>query len=100
VRKHQSLITGHSTTGIALRLALRASVSQTLADPRSYDKGQTTSEIVETIKELYDVDISNTLVSRVTDNILDDINAWQNRPLSSGQLISSLYYDFCKRSGI
>src|SRR5690606_3787369 len=42
------------TTGIALRLALRASVSQTLADPRSYAKGQTTTEIVESIKELYD----------------------------------------------
>ena len=71
------------TTGIALRLALRASVSQTLADPRSYAKGQTTTEIVESIKELYDVDISSSLVSRVTDNILDDITAWQNRPLSS-----------------
>ena len=48
-----------------------------------YAKGQTTTEIVETIKELYDVDISSSLVSRVTDNILEDITAWQNRPLSS-----------------
>ena len=30
-----------------------------------YAKGQTTTEIVETIKELYDVDISSSLVSRV-----------------------------------
>src|SRR5699024_1075174 len=78
-----SMIKSYFTTGIALRLALRASVSQTLADPRSYAKGQTTTEIVESIKELYDVDISSSLVSRVTDNILDDITAWQNRPLSS-----------------
>ena len=48
-----------------------------------YAKGQTTTEIVESIKELYDVDISSSLVSRVTDNIIDDITAWQNRPLSS-----------------
>ena len=48
-----------------------------------YAKGQTTTEIVETIKDIYDVDISSSLVSRVTDNILDDITAWQNRPLSS-----------------
>ena len=48
-----------------------------------YAKGQTTTEIVESIKELYDVDISSSLVSRVTDNILEDITAWQNRPLSS-----------------
>nr|WP_309592251.1 transposase [Moraxella osloensis] len=27
--------------------------------------------------------MSSSLVSRVTDNILDDITAWQNRPLSS-----------------
>ena len=78
-----SMIKSYFTTGIALRLALRASVSQTLADPRSYAKGQTTTEIVESIKELYDVDISSSLVSRVTDNILEDITAWQNRPLSS-----------------
>ena len=78
-----SMIKSYFTTGIALRLALRASVSQTLADPRSYAKGQTTTEIVESIKELYDVDISSSLVSRVTDNIIDDITAWQNRPLSS-----------------
>src|SRR5699024_3206763 len=78
-----SMIKSYFTTGIALRLALRASVSQTLADPRSYAKGQTTTEIVETIKDIYDVDISSSLVCRVTDNILDDITAWQNRPLSS-----------------
>ncbi|MGP5121245.1 IS256 family transposase, partial [Psychrobacter alimentarius] len=48
-----------------------------------YAKGQTTTEIVESIKDIYDVDISSSLVSRVTDNILDDITAWQNRPLSS-----------------
>ncbi|MBX4421216.1 transposase, partial [Mycobacterium tuberculosis] len=48
-----------------------------------YAKGQTTTEIVETIKDIYDVDTSSSLVSRVTDNILDDITAWQNRPLSS-----------------
>lgn len=48
-----------------------------------YAKGQTTTEIVESIKDIYDIDISTSLVSRVTDNILDDITAWQNRPLSS-----------------
>ena len=66
------MIKSYFTTGLALRLALRAR-----------RKGQTTTEIVESIKELYDVDISSSLVSRVTDNILEDITAWQNRPLSS-----------------
>ncbi len=49
----------------------------------SYAKGQTTTEIVENIKDIYDVDISTSLVSTVTDNIIDDITAWQNRSLSS-----------------
>ncbi|WP_025650619.1 MULTISPECIES: IS256 family transposase, partial [unclassified Psychrobacter] len=66
VRKHQTRISGLDDKIIFL-----------------YAKGQTTTEIVESIKELYDVDISSTLVSRVTDNILEDITAWQNRPLSS-----------------
>ena len=56
-----------------------------------YAKGQTTSEIVETIKDIYDVNISDTLVSTVTDNIMDDITAWQNRPLAS--LYPVVYFD-------
>ena len=77
------MIKSSSTTGIAFRLALRTTVPQTLAYPRSYAKGQTTTEIVATIKDIYDVDISSSLVSRVTDNVIDDLTAWQNRPLSS-----------------
>ena len=66
VAKHQSRISGLDDKIISF-----------------YAKGQTTTEIVETIKDIYDVDISSSLVSRVTDNVLDDISAWQNRPLSS-----------------
>lgn len=86
VSKHQSRITGLDNKIIfhyRHSLALRATVPRTLASPRSYAKGQTTTQIFETIKELYNVDISNSLVSRVTDNILEDITAWQNRPLNS-----------------
>ena len=86
------MIKSSFTTGIAFRLARRASVSHTLSHPRSYAKGQTTTEIVETIKELYDVDISSSLVSRVADNILDHITAWHNRPLSSVYPIVYLDY--------
>lgn len=63
------MIESYPTTGIAFRLALQVSVSQIIADPRSYIKGQTMTKIVETIKEFYDVDISITLVSIVTDNL-------------------------------
>ena len=75
----------YSTTGIGIgiRLALRASASWALADPRSYIKGRTTTGIADTIKELNDMDVSSSLVLKVTDNTLEDINAWQNRLLSS-----------------
>ena len=46
-----------------------------------YAKGQTTRDISDTIKELYDVDISPTLISRVTDRVSDSTVEWQNRPL-------------------
>ena len=62
---------------------LRASVSQTLANTRSYTKSQTTTEIVDISKDIYDFDISGSLVSIVTDSILENFTAWQNRPLSS-----------------
>lgn len=44
-----------------------------------YAKGMTTREIVATFKELYDVDVSPTLISKVTDAIKELVTEWQNR---------------------
>ncbi|MCR9227116.1 MAG: transposase [Flavobacteriaceae bacterium] len=34
------------------------------------------------IKEMYDTDISHTVLSQITDKVVpDDVKAWQNRPL-------------------
>lgn len=46
-----------------------------------YSKGMTTREITATIKEMYDVDISPTLVSHITESVMEDVRQWQNRPL-------------------
>lgn len=46
-----------------------------------YSQGSTTREIVETLEELYGTEISPTLVSRVTEAVLDDVIEWQSRPL-------------------
>jgi putative transposase len=46
-----------------------------------YAKGLSTREIVETFKELYDADVSPTLISKVTDRVLEQIIEWQSRPL-------------------
>lgn len=32
-------------------------------------------------KQLYEVEVSESLISRVLDEVLDEANAWQNRPL-------------------
>lgn len=48
-----------------------------------YSKGMTPREITATIKEMYDVDISPTLVSHITESVIEDVRQWQNRPLDS-----------------
>ena len=46
-----------------------------------YAKGLSTREIVEAFKEMYDADVSATLISKVTDRVIEQITAWQSRPL-------------------
>jgi len=48
-----------------------------------YAKGMTTREISATFKEMYDADVSATLVSRVTDAVIDKVTEWQARPLDT-----------------
>jgi putative transposase len=46
-----------------------------------YAQGMTTREIVTTFKQLYDVEVSPTLISRVTDAVIEQVIEWQSRPL-------------------
>ena len=46
-----------------------------------YAKGMTTGDIEAHLKELYDLDISDSTISRVTDKILPIAKEWQSRPL-------------------
>ena len=48
-----------------------------------YAKGMTTREIVATFKEMYDADVSATLISKVTDAVIDQVKEWQTRPLDA-----------------
>lgn len=48
-----------------------------------YAKGLTTRDIEHTLQELYGVSISHTIISQVTDGVLDEVRAWQNRPLEA-----------------
>lgn len=48
-----------------------------------YAKGMSLSDIQQQLYELYEVEVSESLISRVTDEILDEVKSWQNRPLES-----------------
>ena len=55
-----------------------------------YSKGMTTRDIQDTLKELYGVDVSHSLISRVTEGLKEDMESWQQRMLSSMYPIPSL----------
>lgn len=48
-----------------------------------YGLGTSLRDISSHIKEMYDTDISHTVLSQITDKIIPEIKAWQSRPLES-----------------
>lgn len=48
-----------------------------------YAKGMTTRQISETIEDIYGFEVSEGMVSDITDKLLPKIEEWQNRPLSA-----------------
>jgi putative transposase len=48
-----------------------------------YARGMTTRQIQQHLEEIYQVEVSPSLISSVTDAILDEVRAWQSRPLES-----------------
>jgi len=48
-----------------------------------YTKGLSTREISDTLKELYGADVSATLISNITDAVIDQVIEWQSRPLDA-----------------
>ncbi|KKB96632.1 hypothetical protein SZ25_00274, partial [Candidatus Arcanobacter lacustris] len=56
-----------------------------------YAKGMSLSDIKQQIYELYEAEISESLISKITDGVMDEVKAWQNRPLESVYPI--VYFD-------
>ena len=46
-----------------------------------YARGMTVREIQAFLAEMYSVDVSPDLISRVTDEVMSEVTAWQTRPL-------------------
>lgn len=66
LKKHQTRITGMDSQILAL-----------------YAKGMTTREIAAVFKEMYDADVSPALISKVTDEVKEQVAEWQSRPLNA-----------------
>ncbi len=57
-----------------------------------YAKGMTLSDIRMQLQELYHgADISESVISQITDDVIDDVKAWQNRSLEG--IYPIVYFD-------
>jgi putative transposase len=48
-----------------------------------YARGMSVRDIQAQLQEMYGVEVSPTLISNVTDTVIDEVKQWQNRPLSA-----------------
>ena len=55
-----------------------------------YGRGLSTRDIRAHVREMYDVDVSPDLISRVTDGVLEELQEWQSRPLDRGRVLAVL----------
>src|SRR5215471_5694637 len=56
-----------------------------------YARGMTTRDIQAQLQDLYGVEVSPTLISNVTDAVIDEVRQWQSRPLEP--LYPIVYFD-------
>src|SRR5215469_16432732 len=56
-----------------------------------YARGMSTREIQGHLEEIYGVEVSPTLISNVTDAVIEEVRAWQSRPLD--KLYPIVYLD-------
>ena len=56
-----------------------------------YARGMTVSDIKDHLTDIYNVDVSGTLISNVTNSIMEMVKEWQNRPLD--EVYPIVYFD-------
>lgn len=56
-----------------------------------YARGMSVRDMQAMLLELYEIEVSEALISSVTDAVLDDVRAWQSRPLDS--IYPIVYFD-------
>lgn len=56
-----------------------------------YAKGMSQRDIEDNLREIYGAEMPQTLISKITDKILPEVNEWQNRPLE--EIYPIIYFD-------
>jgi putative transposase len=56
-----------------------------------YARGMTTREIQGHLEEIYGIEVSPTLISNVTEAVIEEVKQWQSRPLE--ELYPIMYLD-------
>lgn len=56
-----------------------------------YARGMSVRDMQAMLLELYEIEVSEALISSVTDAVLDDVHAWQSRPLE--RVYPIVYFD-------
>jgi putative transposase len=56
-----------------------------------YAKGMSQRDIEDNLREIYGAEIPQSLISKITDKILPEVNEWQNRPLEA--IYPIIYFD-------
>ena len=67
-----------------------------------YAKGMTTGDIEAHMRELYDIEVSDSTISRITDKILPIVKEWQERPLEEVYAVvymDAIHYHVCSADG-
>jgi putative transposase len=60
-----------------------------------YARGHSVEDVQQHLRQIYGVDISNSVISTITDKILPEITSWQNRSLASCYVVmylDGIYY--------
>ncbi len=55
-----------------------------------YGKGMTTRDITSHLNEIYGVELSAEMISKITDRIMPEVRGWQQRPLENKYLVMYL----------
>ena len=65
-----------------------------------YARNMSVRDIRDHLEEIYGVDVSPDLISKVTDAVVDEVTAWQNRPLDSVYPTVFISETYCSGNGL